>query len=452
MNLGRPALARRAAIDQPHPSTILLRLSLLLGALAGFSLGLALLLGEVTGLTTLIPWVALTQVHGQIQLIGFVGLFILGTAAQLLPGFLSRPLSPALRTRLIWGGYVVAASLLMRAIAQPISPSPFRSGVLWLAAVGEVVGIGLGVTSYAALARQSIQPAEVWRTLVAIGFGFLIASVGLNLIATTTLTAGLTIVPVALDSAVVKVELWGFVILIAYGVSRKILPRFLLLPPPNDQLIRIGALSYASGVVVISIGWLFQTIPQLQRLGLDARALGTWPQLLGVVLYLIGLRLYQKPVRPSGAPNVTDPARRWLRIAFAWLLLASGLAALWGIRWLLGGAEASFFELTAQRHALAQGFILSILVAYGARILPGFSAWAIRHPNVIEWIFGCITAGAGLRVIGELGTPMLGEPAEIVAALGGTLGVIGFLAFAFFLARALGQAPTPANGRSRPST
>ncbi len=432
-------MARPKSAAGPHPTTVLLRLSVFLGATAGFTLGLTLLWAVALQRAGDLPWAALVQAHGQVQIVGFVGLFVLGTAAQLLPGFLSRPLTH--QQAITRGGYLIASALLLRAVAQPLDPSAARAAGLWLSALAEAGGVGLCLFSYASLVRQTIQPPDLWRYLALTGFGFLALSVALNILAVAFLAAGQSVVPEAVDAALVHLELAGFVVFLTFAVSRKILPRFLLLQTPNDGRIRLGAACYLLGVISIAVGWLLGALWPASAVGGDLRIVGAWPQLIGVLLYLDGLNLYRAPVRPSGAPNVTDPARRWIRVAFAWLAIANALTTLWATRALLGGPAPSFFEITAERHALAQGFILTLIIAYASRILPGYSAWAIQRPRIIETIVALVTAGAALRVIGEVVASWPASAGEAIAGVGGTLGVAGFLLFAAFLAKMIGHAP-----------
>ena len=441
-------LMRHAPATGPHPTTVLLRLSVLLGATAGFTLGFALLGAIVLGRADDLPWAALVQVHGQVQVVGFVGLFVLGTAAQLLPGFLARPLTR--RGLVIRGGSLIAGALLLRAVAQPLDPSLLRSVGLWLAAVAEVGGVGLCLYRYADLVRRTVQPPDLWRHLAMIGFGFLGLSVLLNLVATAFLATGRAVVPDSLDEALVHLELAGFVVFVVFGVSRKVLPRFLLLQPPRDAWLRRGAGCYLVGVILVSAGYLLGAVPTAPTLGRAFLIVGTWPQLVGVLLFLHGLNLYRPPARPSGAPNVTDPVRRWSRLAFAWLVVANGLAVVWATRAFLGGPLATFFETTAARHAFAQGFVLTIVVALGSRVLPSYSAWAIRRPRLIEALISAITLGAALRVAGELVTAWGGLAGEAVAGAGGAFAVVAFGVFAVAVFATIGR--TPGTGRQTQQT
>lgn len=435
----------RGTTREPNPTPVLLRLSIFLGVTAGFSLGLILMWAVALGRATDLAWGPLTQIHGQVQILGFTTLFILGTAAQLLPGFLSHPLRN--RSRLIVGGWILTGGLLARAVSQPLDPSLARSVLLAGSGLAELAGVGLCLWVYADLARRSLQPPDPWQTFAKTAFAFLVVSLLLNLGSVTALISGAAVVPEWLDGALVNLQLSGFIVFMIFAVSRKILPRFLLLGPSNDRLVRPGALLYAAGVIAESGGWLLQAEPSLRAFGDGLRIGAGLPRLAGVILFLIGLRLYGSPVRASGAPNVTEPARRWLRLAYAWLLLAEALGSFWAVRALFGGHLASYFELTAQRHAIAQGLILLVIVSFGARILPGFSGWAITHPRFTEGLVICLASGAALRVAGELLSITQGRAAELLAGIGGALGVAGFLAFAWVLWRALGTAP----GARRPA-
>jgi hypothetical protein len=428
----------------PHPTTVLLRLSVLVGAVGGFGTGLALLLALAVGQANRLPFDALAQAHGQVQVLGFVGLFILGTAGQLLPGFLATPLRR--RRPLIWGGYAVAGALLLREIAQPLGPGWPRNLALGVAAIGELGGVALCLASYRDLLARTLQPAQLWRQLALGGFAFLVAALGLNLVATAFLIGGSVVVPAALDGAVVDLELWGFALFVTLAVGRKVLPRFLLLPDPDDRLVELGA-----GVLVVStllLGGLgvVETFVPSEGFGWLARLAGAWLRLAGVAVVLHALRLYRPAVRPSGAPTVTEPARRWLHVTFGWLVVASGLGTLAASVSGLRGVDPGYFAVGAERHALGQGFLLTLIVALGARLLPGFSAWAIQHPRALTWLVSTITLGAAVRVVGEI---MLAGRAPVgasVAAVGGALGVVAFLAFGAILFVTVGRVPRPGRG------
>jgi hypothetical protein len=81
----------------------------------GLSLGLYLIVGFAVGLPLATVTPALIQVHGQVQALGFVTLFIMAVGVQLFPRFHSSRLD---RPRLVsTGRLMLATGLVLRVIA-----------------------------------------------------------------------------------------------------------------------------------------------------------------------------------------------------------------------------------------------------------------------------------------------------------------------------------------------
>ncbi len=120
---------------------------------AGFGLGLWLLLARVWGVSLLgTSWLALVQVHGLVQLFGFLGLFAMGIALHALPRFRG---APAVAAPLVWTIYATTVlGLALRSLAQPVIDLPGREVLLVIAGLLLVVGTGtFTVASLLTLAR-----------------------------------------------------------------------------------------------------------------------------------------------------------------------------------------------------------------------------------------------------------------------------------------------------------
>jgi hypothetical protein len=419
-------------VDNAH--TLLIRVSLGLATAVGFALGLYLVLGFAFGVPPLVAATpALMQVHGQVQALGFIGLFIMGVAVQLLPRFhasrLDRPRQVAI------GGLMLAGGLVLRTMAQPVAlTETLRAPALVLSGVMELAGVAIAVLAFARLVRASVQPAaRGMRVLLPLTMaGSLLGALLLNLVATLELAGGSVVVPFALDEALLHLQLWGFATTMVLAVAGRIFPRFLLLQPTREALLPYALALWAIGSFGVPIVWL----------GLDGaavqRTIGTLAQLGGVGLYVIALRLYEKPIRASGTPHVTNPTRLWARLAFGLMLL--GAAADFALALSeAAGRPSAVTGLSAARHALAQGFLLPVIVVMAARILPGYSAHMVHRPRLLAGLVWTLLAGAALRFVAELvGGYSPGWGALV--ALGGTLGVAAFVVFAVGLWRASGRA------------
>jgi hypothetical protein len=168
------------------------------------------------------------------------------------------------------------------------------------------------------------------------------------------------VVPFTQDEALLHLELWGFASTMVLAVSGRVFPRFLLLQPTREWLLRPALGLWAFGSFGVPLVWLFMDGAA------PARLVVTLAQLAGAVLYVLSLRLYEWPSRESGTPRVTHPTRRWARSAFALLLTAAaanvGIAAAETL-----GLPVTLTEISAGRHLVAQGFLLPLIVVMAAR-------------------------------------------------------------------------------------
>ena len=437
---GAVAMRRPDGLQTLKPFEELARASIVLGTVAGFGVGLLLLLPVAFRVPLELPWLPLAQVHGQVQTLGFAGLFILAVATVIFPRFLGTPDWDARGAEL--GGLLLAGGVVLRAISQPLEASPLRSATLIASGLLTLLGPLLFARAMHRGHRMSVQPFGAWHLADRIGFGSLLVGLLLNLWAVMRMAVeGASLVPPGLDDAIVHLELRGFIVSVGLAVGLKIFPRFLILRPPWASAFAWLLPGYAIGMVLGTLGWLtLLLLPAERQLAASIRATGDFLTLVALIGVVLALRLYEPAARESGRPHVTNPTRLWVRLAYGWLLVATLLHTWLSIREGLSGPPGSFTELSAARHALAMGFLMMLLVGVASRILPGYSGWALRRPRFMAWTIGLLSAGALLRVGGELSGGYGGIFGPITG-LGGTLGVAGFALFAASLWPALGHLP-----------
>jgi len=227
---------------EPRSYTVLfLKTAVALTFLLGLPLGLAaplrLALGDGGGSF----WSSHVQAHGQAQVLGWVGLFIMGVAYHVLPRFKMRPL--ALPGLVLPSFAMMLAGVLLRLLSQPLAGHPALDGLLVLsAALGGEVAFALVVLSTlrAAPRRETydfyVATAAVWLLIQGV--------MNLALVVSLVLDGGQAI-PQERIEPLLYLQLYGFAATFILGVSLRTLPLFLNLRPskPSPFLVILGVLS-----------------------------------------------------------------------------------------------------------------------------------------------------------------------------------------------------------------
>jgi uncharacterized protein involved in response to NO len=425
------------SVSGPYAATM--RMALGLAILPGLGTGLLLVLVAGLRVPLAIAWPQLAQAHGQIQTLGFVLVFIVSVGMQLFPRFLGAPLLQPQRAT--YGASIVTVALLARLIGQPLAPGLERTILLAVAALGVPAGALLAGSAFHGLSRRSVQPSggpsAAWRRFLLVGGLSLGAALVLFVAVGLALAFGDVLVDQNVDEALIHLELAGFTICLIFGVSSRIFGRFFLLRthPAFDATVPKLALAWGIGLLLVSVGWLAPGSS-----GATLRAIGAVAELAVACVWLWMVGLYAPPVRESGTPYVTNPTRRWVRFAFGFLVVGLALSAGLFAREALFGISPSSTELSAARHALAQGFVLPMILSMASRLLPIYSADVLKRRWLIEVTVDTLLLGALLRVAAEAvgGYDTIAGP---LIALGGTLSIAAFIVFAAGMLSALTRLP-----------
>lgn len=353
--------------------------SLTLGIGGGFMLSLLLPLARAEGRSwgAGIRWEAMIQAHGQLQLIGFGGLFVMGMAFRLMPRFSGRPLAfqsvvPALIP-------IIAASLVLRSVAEPSSGGAARDVALVASAVLLLAG---GVAFV----------AVIWGTLLhrdskaeATGYFFVLGALGfcagaiLNLMQVIEIVRdGLPIAPVSKQTAQVFVQQYGFLFMFLSGVGSRAVPTFTG-AVRRPILSRLAALVLAGGVVLFAGAMLWITyrssstaVMRVGDFGLLCTAVA-----FSLLVWISGA-LWPSKNRVAAA---SQTAFWFVRSAYAWLLVAAMLTGWYAARGFVHGELPDTYELDAVRHVLTIGVLTMMIVGMGLLILPELAGRRLQHPD-----------------------------------------------------------------------
>jgi uncharacterized protein involved in response to NO len=397
-----PAPERRAA--RMLAAFILTGLCFL--ALPGTLLGVWNLLsiaGHHASGTASIAWI---QAHGQAQLFGWVGTFILGISLYALPKFRGRPLRRFRTAWAVWGLWTTGVTWRWWAgvSAQAWRAALVVSGALELVALalvlrvvafkgGKQVGAPLVGAEDRASKRSThaggypqrvpLRPSDLGSWLGICGFASLTVALAINLGISiyVVATAPWPVYPATSDRIFLLIALWGFAVPMAWGYSTRFVTVFLGLEAPVHR---------AAGVLCAGISAMVMCALARQFLLADLLALAS------TAVAIWALRIFRPAPRPAKLRGAYRGYPAFVRLAYVWLVVGALLGLAADLRLTqtgLGGAS---------RHAVTVGFLATLIFAIGPRILPSFlngrELYSSAFMAASLWI---LNLGCALRVSSE---------------------------------------------------
>jgi len=363
--------------------------------------------------------------HGHAQIFGWVGLFVMGFAYQAFPRFKHTTLR---YPGLAWASFgLMLSGLTVRSLLEPAAEGLDPVGGIAVAASAvEAVAAGLFAFIIAATWRGSGKGlAFSDGYIVAALFWFVVQAVCETVYLAATLGAEPgEVVPLvaAWQGALRDLQIHGFATLMVLGVSQRMLPPMFGFSAPGRRLslccllgLNLAVVGEASGLV-------------LMRLHSHAWAALWYASVLlftGCVIALVrGLRVF-------GANEGADRSRKFVRAAYAWLLVSLGmLVALPVYQFAVlpsinpdGAAVRIGFSHAyygATRHAITVGFLSLMIVGMAAKVVPVLRGADTKALPRLWVPFVLINLGCALRVAGQTATDF----ADWVFPLAGVSGVL----------------------------
>ena len=400
---------------------------------SGFVLAILLPLAVVLDWNWGGRWRALVQVHGHLQVGGWIGLFVIGMMFRLLPRFAGRPLQFA------WVTWPALALLLLgtlgRGIAQPWLDLSGMRVVLDISVVAELIGallvaMSIGATIVPAL--RTFAPAPFFL----VGAVGLIAQAALGVAWLPAMDSTVPALPPVRDEALLSLQFYAFLLPVVIGVSLRALPSFFAWPAATFRWTWAVAVALAAGAALYAGARLLSGGPYGVRLE-QAGGVLIAAAIAGAVLQT-GVWRQAERLRPSARH-----AAVLIRTAYIWLVVAA-LALAWvSLAGMLDGRIVRASEVDAIRHILAVGVFSTLLVGMAQLVLP-WLAMRRQRPNsarIETWVlWSLLTSATVLRVAGAL-QGGAGDSRWWLMATGGLLAIVAVAYFAVTVLRAARQRP-----------
>jgi uncharacterized protein involved in response to NO len=330
------------------------------------------------------------QAHGQAQLFGWVGTFILGISLYVLPKFMNRMIRSFGLVWLVWALWTAGAAWRW---LVGIGASHWRIGF-----VGSVI---LELTAFVlaqyllwfdhpdhdsagpgAVAKKSF-PGDLASWLGIAGFSAFGIALLLSLFISlrVALHSDQPVFPATADRVFLIVALWGFAISVAWGYSARFVTIFVGVRPP----IQSAARWLAAGVAAIVV---FALLRQFLLADVMAAVVA-----LGAVWTL---QVFRPSTREPKRIDVYRHYPVFIRLAFAWVVVGSLLGIWADLDPRLTGLGG------ASRHALTVGFLAMLIFCVAPLILPSFLAGReLRSSRLMGISLWLLAVGCFLRVSSE---------------------------------------------------
>jgi uncharacterized protein involved in response to NO len=322
------------------------------------------------------------QAHGHAQVFGWIGSFIFGIGFYSIPK-LRAPAKSAFGAA--WACWVMwSAGVAVRWAANVY-------GWQWrvLLPVSGVLELAAFIIFFRAVSQHRPQPTGngrldswIW-VVISASLGLLLVLIA-NLAGTVylSLRGSSPALPHKLNQRYLVLMAWGFLVPFIWGFSAKWMRVFLGLRPLRPKILLSAVLFNLTGVA-LAIAGNFR--------------LATWFLVVGAGVSIVAMRVFESCEQEAKIRGIHWSFPLFVRMAYCWLLVAAML-----------GVAASIWDTSggiwgASRHALTVGFVATMVLSVGQRILPAFAGMRLLwSPKLMFVGLLLLTVGCSLRVSCEV--------------------------------------------------
>ena len=317
------------------------------------------------------------QAHGQAQIFGWIGSFILGIGFYSLTKMQSTFTFPARAGWTAWGLWTLGITL--RWIGG-VTGWQWRV-LLPLSGLLELIAF---ILFYRSVRRHrpanSAHRMETWMFVVMAGTVAFLVSLAVNLAVLTHLAlyGDSPALSHVLDQQLVVLAVWGVLVPTIWGFNARWLPVFAGFKKPDGIRLLIAYGLSVAGISAVFAEWL---------------PIAAVAFVFAALLAVDALHVWEPAVQPAKLLHVHRTFPLFIRIAYIWLVVSTVLDALAVLYDHAGGIWG------ASRHALTVGFVAAMVFVIGQRVLPAFCGmrvlWSTR---MMFWSLALLHLGCALRV------------------------------------------------------
>jgi uncharacterized protein involved in response to NO len=359
--------------------------------------------------------------HGAAQLWGFIGLFIAGIALRYLPVGSGGPRVSQAFCRWLLATFLAG---IIGGFVWGLAPD----AAAWL---GPVSGIALVLAAVLffgfLLHRVARNLGTPWGRFIAAAGVWMVVWAGTTLLLRGGASSdGPGAFGESMRQLLIDLAIFGFALNAIYGFGQRFLSGIVGSGTPRIAAIQSAFWLHNGGVVLLAATHA-GCLPQAGILGISATA-------AAACLYAVGMRGFMRVRRTTARPEAGQQMlARYVQLAFFWLLVVMVMLVAADLYGRVRDAPLPHAFLGAARHGLTVGFMTTLILGGGQRLLPILGHILLPWPQLVLPIFWMIAVGNLLRVLTELAAPL----STVAFALMPISAVLELSALALFTANAL---------------
>lgn len=351
-----------------------------------------------------LAWI-LIETHGDTQVYGWVGLFIMGISYFALPKFWNSMLySSPLAYKSF---FLMVAGIFLSFVFKTIS---YYTGFFFLkipALIGcvfQVASIAIFIyvicRTYFSSGKEKYEVYEGF--LLSSYLWFILQAIAFVALYFHFTVVGNTYIPEVFKSPIRHIQIVGFACMVIIGIFTKTLPIFLGIQEPNKKIstyvLYILNISIALRVIA---GFYREYTDNLYGFFNAVFLISGILETVGVFLFIYSLNLLDRKKAVKNNPNLPTGFRKYIRAAIIWLFVSESALLSFTIYETLSGERTSHALLGAYRHAIFIGFISMMILGCASKMIPLSKGVKLCSTKLLDATFVLINIGCMFRVVAQ---------------------------------------------------